>query len=120
MFRWYLKTLHVKRGLPSVPVATQFRSSCVNLGRDGNFSFHLMIQVVPFENSLKAGSVAMDSSRTSAVPGYRQKGETVQAARELDESTKNLWPLEQRGEVKMCCHVDDRQKSCRFRAGEVL
>ena len=93
---------------------------CINLGIDGNCSIHLMIQVVPFKNSLKSGSVAMDSARTSAVPGYRQKGETVQATRELEESTKNLWPLEQRGEVKMCCHVDDRQKSCRFRAGEVL
>jgi hypothetical protein len=72
-----------------------------------------MIQVVPFMNSLKSGK------RTGAVPGYQQKGETVQATRELEESTKNLWPLEQRGEVKMCCHVDDRQKSRRFRAGEV-
>ena len=89
MFRWYLKTLHVKRGLPSVPVATQFRSSCVNLGRDGNFSFHLMIQVVPFENSLKAGSVAMDSSRTSRGARLLGKGRDVQATRDL-ESTKNL------------------------------
>jgi hypothetical protein len=41
-----------------------------------------MIQVVlPFMNSLKSGK------RIGAVPGYRQKGETVQATRELEEST---------------------------------
>jgi len=73
----------------TIPFSKKFRQLNKALGKDGNFSFHLMIQVVPFENSLKAGSVAMDSSRTSRGARLLGKGRDVQATRDL-ESTKNL------------------------------